>query len=70
VRTGIDGAFNLTQALRRATSELLHAPAARRRLRSNPRVVRREMSKFGVKRAGHRPWPHPTSTTSASQSKY
>lgn len=28
VRTGIDGAVNLPQALRRATAELLHAPTA------------------------------------------
>ena len=31
-----------------------------RRLRVNPRVVKRKMSKFGVKRAKHRVWPQPT----------
>lgn len=31
-----------------------------RRLRANPRVVKRKMSKFPVKRAEHRVWPQPT----------
>ncbi|MGK5447098.1 hypothetical protein [Streptomyces radiopugnans] len=31
-----------------------------RRRRSNPRVVKRKMSNFGVKRAEHRTWPQPT----------
>ena len=56
--TGIDGEVNLTQAIRRATSELLHGPLPERRLRSNPRAVRRKMSSYGVKRAAHRPWPN------------
>ena len=59
VRTGIDGAINLTQALRRATTELLHTLLPERRHRSNPRVVRRKMTKWHVKRATHRPWPQP-----------
>ena len=66
VRTGIDGAVNLAQALRRATSELLHGLLPARRLRSNPRLVRRKMSKFGVKRAAHRPWPQPALPLSAA----
>jgi hypothetical protein len=31
-----------------------------RRQRANPRVVKRKMSNFGVKRAAHRSWPQPT----------
>lgn len=31
-----------------------------RRLRINPRVIKRKMSKFGVKGAAHRRWPQPT----------
>jgi hypothetical protein len=31
-----------------------------RRLRSFPRVVKRKMSNFALKRDGHRRWPQPT----------
>ena len=31
-----------------------------RRLRAFPRVVKRKMSSFGVKRAHHKAWPQPT----------
>ncbi|MBT2510245.1 hypothetical protein J7I98_31200, partial [Streptomyces sp. ISL-98] len=31
-----------------------------RRRRSNPRVIKRKMSGFGVKREEHRHWPRPT----------
>jgi len=31
-----------------------------RRLRSNPRVVKRKMSKFHLQRPEHRHWPQPT----------
>jgi hypothetical protein len=31
-----------------------------RRLRSQPRVVKRKMSNFGVKTTAHRHWPQPT----------
>jgi hypothetical protein len=31
-----------------------------RRLRSNPRVVKRKMSKFKLKRAEHLSWPQPS----------
>jgi len=31
-----------------------------RRQRANPRVVKRKMSNFGVKRAAHKAWPQPT----------
>jgi hypothetical protein len=42
--------------LRDAVDRLL----PRRRLRSNPRVVKRKMSNFHLKRAEHRSWPQPT----------
>ena len=32
----------------------------KRRLRSNPRVVKRKMSNFMLKRAEHQDWPQPT----------
>jgi len=35
-------------------------PLAPRANRSNPRVVKRKMSKFGVKNPSHRDWPQPT----------
>jgi len=60
VRTGLDGAVNLSLALHRATSELLHGLLPARRLRANARVVRRKMSNYNVKRAAHRNWPSPT----------
>jgi hypothetical protein len=31
-----------------------------RRQRANPRVVKRKMSNFGVKRTAHTHWPQPT----------
>jgi hypothetical protein len=37
-----------------------------RRLRANPRVVKRKMSKFGVKREEHRLWPQPTRSPEAA----
>ncbi len=42
--------------LRDIAAELLPA----RRHRSNPRVVKRKMSKFKLKRPEHRRWPRPT----------
>jgi Insertion element 4 transposase N-terminal/Transposase DDE domain len=45
-------------------ARLLHDIAAgclpARRLRSNPRVVKRKMSNFRLKRPAHRQWPQPT----------
>ncbi len=43
-------------------AEILEEILPPRRLRSNPRVVKRKMSKFHVKRAAHRRWPQPTRT--------
>ena len=60
VRVGLDGAVNLVQALHRATTELLHGLLPTRRLRANPRVVRRKMSGYCVKRGSHGNWPQPT----------
>jgi hypothetical protein len=45
-----------------ATEEILFEPLPPRRLRSNPRVVKRKMSGFGAKRSHHRDWPQPTRT--------
>ena len=45
---------------RMAADEILFEPLPDRRLRSNPRVVKRKMSGFGVKRSDHRHWPQPT----------
>ena len=42
--------------------EILFEALGPRRLRTNPRVVKRKMSNFGVKRAEHRNWPRPTRT--------
>jgi hypothetical protein len=60
-RTGGDSS-GLAAGLAHATAEILHQLVPRRRLRSNPRVVRRKMSNFNVKRAEHRHWPQPTRT--------
>lgn len=51
--------------LAHAIAEILHELLPQRRLRSNPRVVRRKMSKFSVRRAEHAAgcWPQPTRTT-------
>jgi transposase IS4-like protein/DDE family transposase len=51
-----------SSGLAHATAEIVHQLVPRRRLRSNPRVVRRKMSNFNVKRAEHRHWPQPTAT--------
>ena len=40
--------------------EIVAVPAERSRGRHNPRVVKRKMSKFGVKTPSHRAWPQPT----------
>jgi len=46
-----------------ASEEILFELLPARRLRSNPRVVKRKMSAFGVKRAHHGDWPQPTRET-------
>ena len=57
VRRSVD---DLTAGLSNATAEILHELVPDRRLRANPRVVRRKMSNFAVKRPEHRSWPQPT----------
>ncbi|HZD70494.1 MAG TPA: IS4 family transposase [Actinomycetes bacterium] len=47
----------ITQRLR---ADLLAAKLPWRRNRSNPRVVKRKMTNFRVKRPAHRHWPQPT----------
>ncbi|MCA1842858.1 MAG: hypothetical protein LC792_06625 [Actinobacteria bacterium] len=44
----------------KARGEILFETLPPRRLRANPRVVKRKMSNFRVKRAEHRSWPQPT----------
>jgi hypothetical protein len=63
VRRGLDTTMTLARALERATAEIHRGLLPERRLRSGPRVVRRKMSGFGVKRAVHREWPQPTLPT-------
>jgi hypothetical protein len=41
------------------TGEIAEQLLPIRRLRAFPRVVKRKMSSFGVKRARHRAWPQP-----------
>lgn len=50
----------LADAHAKAAGEILFEVLPPRRLRANPRVIKRKMSKFRVKRAEHRRWPQPT----------
>jgi hypothetical protein len=52
----------LAHAHARASTELLHELLPARRRRSNPRVVKRKMSNFAVKRQEHRNPPAPPAT--------
>jgi len=45
--------------MRRGLTEILRGLLPERRLRANPRVVKRKMSQWAVKRAEHRHWPRP-----------
>lgn len=63
VRGGLGAANRAVAAALPATmAEISRQLLPRRRLRSNPRVVKRKMSKFAVKRRIHRHWPQPTRT--------
>ncbi|RSM96367.1 hypothetical protein DMH25_31715 [Streptomyces sp. WAC 01325] len=42
--------------------DLLERLLPHRRLRSQPRVVKRKMSNYRLKRAEHHTWPQPTHT--------
>jgi len=46
----------------RLLQDIAHKRLPKRRLRSNPRVVKRKMSKFKLKRTEHLIWPQPTAT--------
>ncbi len=63
VRRTVD---DLTTGLSHATVEILHELLPHRRLRANPRVVRRKMSNYNLKRTEHRSWPQPTRTIEAA----
>ena len=49
-----------------AIAEILARRLPTRRLRAFPRVVKRKMGNFGVKRARHRHWPQPTIPAAAA----
>jgi hypothetical protein len=50
----------LVEALAGGVQEILARLLPIRRRRSNPRVVKRKMSSFPLKRTRHRDWPRPT----------
>ena len=61
VRAGIGtSARAIGETLRAVIVEIGRELLPERRLRAAGRVVKRKMSKFGVKRAVHRNWPRPT----------
>jgi hypothetical protein len=65
VRAGLgNAATNLSLALPAVLSEITRELLPLRRLRAAARVVKRKMSNYGVKRAGHRNWPRPTRSPS------
>jgi Insertion element 4 transposase N-terminal/Transposase DDE domain len=61
VRAGLGTAGHaFTAALSTTITEICRELVPHRRLRAAPRVVKRKMSNYGVKRAEHRNWPRPT----------
>jgi hypothetical protein len=50
----------LTHLYRRLLQDIADGRIPERRLRSNPRVVKRKMSNFRLKRPEHQHWPQPT----------
>jgi len=61
VRAGLGHtAHSLAVALPTTLAEICRELVPRRRLRAAPRVVKRKMSNYNVKRAEHRQWPQPT----------
>lgn len=50
----------MARALLDGIREILARLLPQRRLRSNPRVVKRKMSNYKLKRTQHRDWPQPT----------
>ena len=64
VRAGVgDAGHALSVALASAIAEICRELLPLRRLRANPRVVKRKMSNYGVKRPEHTRWPQPTMAT-------
>ena len=51
---------SLAIAHQKTTTEILVEPLPQRRQRRHPRVIKRKMSNWGVKRPEHRNWPQPT----------
>lgn len=47
-------------ARKRAITEILGGRLSERRLRSNPHVVKRKMTRYIAKRTEQRRWPQPT----------
>jgi len=61
VRAGLGTARrSLAVALPDTLAEIVRELLPHRRLRAAPRVVKRKMSNYNVKRAAHRDWPRPT----------
>jgi hypothetical protein len=67
VRAGLGNATRtLALALPAVLAEITRELLPPRRLRAAARVVKRKMSNYGVKRAAHRNWPHPTRQPAAA----
>jgi hypothetical protein len=63
IRAGVGTASSaLAVALSASIAEIGRHLLGLRRLRAAPRVVKRKMSNFGVKKPGHAAWPRPTRT--------
>lgn len=61
VRAGLGTATHaLAVSLPDTIAEIVYELLPGRRLRAAPRVVKRKMSNYGVKRSEHRDWPKPT----------
>ncbi|WP_406430107.1 hypothetical protein OHB00_01485 [Streptomyces sp. NBC_00631] len=58
----------LVRALVLLQHDLLERLLPHRRLRSQPRVVKRKMSNYRLKRAQHHTWPQPTRTGTRADS--
>ena len=66
IRRSVGDQVSLAAEILHATHEILEELLPRRRLRANPRVVRRKMPSLAVKRPEHRHWPQPTLPTPAA----
>ena len=63
IHAGLSRTVTLARATKRAIAELLHTTLPPRRQRANPRVIRRKMSNWHVKRATHQNWSQPQGAT-------